>query len=252
MESLNYKYFVAMALLVATSSVLAMESLDEQLFDAVKRRNEKEVENLIINAAADVNITDQKGNTPLHFAAARGDRYTAKVLIKAGAKIDAKEIRGYTPLHVAAKMGKLGTASLLLDAKANINARTDDKDTPLHMAAAYSRINVIRLLLDKGANKNIKNTSGQTPFQEAPKVYATKMAFITYTSPQEVSRILASVAPGQWSAEAIRSIRERAIRDLINEKLAKAKQALPRYSEDKLRQEIAISVRETLKKQSAL
>ena len=52
-----------------------------------------------INAGADVRIANEYGETPLHYAASRGDCDAVRLLIRAGATLDARH--GQTPLEYA-------------------------------------------------------------------------------------------------------------------------------------------------------
>jgi ankyrin repeat protein len=54
----------------------------------------------MIAAGADVNLADQAGFTPLHFAAQGQHAATAQALLAAGADVDARDSFGKTPLSV--------------------------------------------------------------------------------------------------------------------------------------------------------
>ena len=54
----------------------------------------------LIEAGADVKVTDSQGNTPLHTVATYGGADTGKVLIEKGADINAKNNEGKTPLAI--------------------------------------------------------------------------------------------------------------------------------------------------------
>jgi len=51
----------------------------------------------------DINIKDNDGNTPLHFACLKGHTDMAKTLLKLGARINDRNKDGNTPLHLAFK-----------------------------------------------------------------------------------------------------------------------------------------------------
>ncbi len=50
---------------------------------------------------ADVDIADDKGWTPLHFACFNGNISIAKLLISNNARIDSENVLGQTPLFIA-------------------------------------------------------------------------------------------------------------------------------------------------------
>lgn len=54
----------------------------------------------------DVNASDRHGWTPLHFAAACGNRAVAEQLVQAGADPRAKTLRGQTPQDLARVNGR--------------------------------------------------------------------------------------------------------------------------------------------------
>jgi ankyrin repeat protein len=89
----------------------------------------------LISAGADVNATNKRLRTPLHFAAGSGSRRMARILIKAGAAIDAREDCGATPVHKAAESGFKLTTAFLIEHGADVNSRDHNGRTPLHYAA---------------------------------------------------------------------------------------------------------------------
>jgi len=107
-----------------------------------------------------------KGNedrTPLHFAAAKGNKDVVEFLLANKAEPDAKDKYGMTPLDVAASNGHRDVAQLLLANKADVNARDNDGWTPLHFAAVHDHKGVAELLLANNAELDARNTLGQTP-----------------------------------------------------------------------------------------
>ena len=70
------------------------------LFEAVSNNNTKEVDRLI-KAGADVNATDDYGETALMWAAWYDAADAAKMLIEAGADVNARDKGGKTALIIA-------------------------------------------------------------------------------------------------------------------------------------------------------
>ena len=69
---------------------------------------------LCLSRGADINATNDAGDTPLHAAAGRGADAVIRFLVAHGAKLDAKNRAGRTPLDVAAsRRERVATAALL-------------------------------------------------------------------------------------------------------------------------------------------
>ncbi|WP_265027948.1 ankyrin repeat domain-containing protein [Wolbachia endosymbiont (group A) of Calamotropha paludella] len=141
----------------------------EQLFDAVRRNNLSEVENLL-SMGADVNIRDKRSWAPLHCAADNDNKLDiSRVILNRNADIEARTNIGETPLHIANAYGQLKIIELLIDKRANIEAKTNDGLTPLHVAIQHNNTTpkIIEFLIDKGVNIEAKIKDDQTPLHHA-------------------------------------------------------------------------------------
>ncbi|XP_054274382.1 ankyrin repeat domain-containing protein 11 [Macrosteles quadrilineatus] len=106
---------------------------------------------------------NERGETPLHIAAIKGDREQVRQLLERGSDPNVRDFAGWTPLHEACNHGWLEVARLLLQAGADVNARGLDDDTPLHDAAVNGHSKLVVLLVDFGADIHQKNKRGKTP-----------------------------------------------------------------------------------------
>ena len=88
-----------------------------------------------LSKGADVNGHDDKGITPLSWAAMAGQTEAAQLLIKKGAKINGINRDGATPLHASAFFGQTEIVELFIKNKANLNIANRDGETPLDSAA---------------------------------------------------------------------------------------------------------------------
>ena len=79
---------------------------------------------------------DDKGITPLSWAANAGQTKAAQWLIDKGAKVNGKNMDGNTALHGATFFGNLEVVELLLKNKAKVNARSTKGETPLDTVSA--------------------------------------------------------------------------------------------------------------------
>ncbi|MDD9899987.1 MAG: ankyrin repeat domain-containing protein [Alphaproteobacteria bacterium] len=114
---------------------------------------------MLITAGTDVNACAVPGkSTSLHLAAQNNKEKSVNTLLQAGANVNARNSKGETPLHMAAEKGHANVVLALIKAGADINM-TDYlyRSTPLHLAAGKSHTNVIKELVHAGADTTITN-----------------------------------------------------------------------------------------------
>ncbi|VDM91343.1 unnamed protein product, partial [Onchocerca ochengi] len=110
-----------------------------------------------------VHKKNERGETPLHVAARKGEHRLCRKLIEEGALINARDYAGWTPLHEACYHGHFKVAKLLLSCDANVNAQSDCDDTPLHDAVASGNEKLVWLLLHAGAIRDRVDSDGKKP-----------------------------------------------------------------------------------------
>lgn len=125
---------------------------------------------------ADIHFRDCYGQTPLFkIAKLDGD---LSLLIELGADVNAARADGCTPLHVAAARGCKKTARTLLKAGAQIDAQTNGFQdyghfTPLEKALYESSLSctkkweICKFLLDQGARRTDRSRQFVSAFSEA-------------------------------------------------------------------------------------
>lgn len=89
----------------------------------------KNIVELLIQHKADVNIKDDRQDTPLHRIAPMGRTQIAKLLIEAGADVNSQNKEGNTPLHLACEDEQTEFALFLISKGAKIDILNKEKQT---------------------------------------------------------------------------------------------------------------------------
>lgn len=111
----------------------------------------------------EINSCDDKGNTALHRATARGALDIVKLLIRKGANPNLHNIADSTPLHYAIENHKDEIVDVLLAYKSTDIEDPQWGDTPLHVAVKSNSPTILKKLLKAGAKVNALNKEGLTP-----------------------------------------------------------------------------------------
>lgn len=124
---------------------------------------------------ADINLTDNEGNTALHIAA----QFDSPLCVERLLLRNPAELRnnsGFTPLisacafpightrdsHDEFTSTRSACIIKLLQAGANVNATDNSGMTALHYAAWYGNLAAIQFLLDGAADTTLRDKNGQT------------------------------------------------------------------------------------------
>ena len=129
-------------------------------------QNKKNAE-ILIYSGANVNISDNRGLTPLMLACRSRNEKLVESLLNAEADIEMTDNHGNTALMFACDNNDPAIVELLLSRAANVNSTNHDGISPLHFACREGNRNIVRMLLQKGANPHVKNSKGQTPLDIA-------------------------------------------------------------------------------------
>ncbi|MBP7709587.1 MAG: ankyrin repeat domain-containing protein [Rickettsiales bacterium] len=126
---------------------------------AAKFGDELVVKKILNEAKNDqyVNVKNDDGFTPLHFAATNGSIAVDQVLIAAGADVNAQaseKKRRWTPIHYAAQFGHVEVIDALIKAGVSKEAKTGFGLTPLVVGAEFGHVKVVEFMLSLGADKN--------------------------------------------------------------------------------------------------
>ncbi|KAJ4245207.1 hypothetical protein NW762_014077 [Fusarium torreyae] len=139
-------------------------------------QNVIKVVNLLLDIdPSTINIQDNHGNTPLHYATCylcdEGKEYTAifELLCNRGADASIRNNKRETPLHTLIHHGArvdfdTATISILLSHGAKATDVDGAGNTPLHFAAEnLLRLDTVSLLLEQGADASIRDAKQDTP-----------------------------------------------------------------------------------------
>lgn len=125
----------------------------------------------ILENMIDVDVQDEKGNTPLMYAVYQGNYKIVEYLVDKGTNVNQKNNEGKTPLHETAGYtymgvdgyeGRKSILKLLIDNNANINEKDKDGNTPLHYAIFKMHNGLVDVILEHGGDCTLKNNNGMT------------------------------------------------------------------------------------------
>jgi cytohesin len=142
-------------------------NLPRALQDAIQNGDLEKAKSLLGDHPELVLTKDERGRTPLHLAAERGDEDIAQLLLGCGADAGARDGLGATPLHVAATAGHTAVAGSLVASKSDVNAKDKGGNGPLHLAARLGRHDAVAFLLACKAKVDARNFDGETPLHRA-------------------------------------------------------------------------------------
>ncbi|KAJ5071740.1 ankyrin repeat and protein kinase domain-containing protein [Anaeramoeba ignava] len=160
----------------------------------------------LLNSGLDVNLTDHKGNTTLHYAVMFSKPKFLSWIQLISTNIDAFNSNGWTALHLAAGNGQILSLKFLITKGAKIDCQNDQQKTPLHLASSNRHFECVKLLVNFGADLAIKDLHGKIPFDLANKDWHEKIA--------EYLLLKGSPSPLK---EAILSTDEENVKKLISE-----------------------------------
>ena len=151
--------------------------------------NLPDVVKMLIQAKAPIDYTDGKGDTALHWAAARMRLECLHELVAAGANLDAENALGFTPIMSSAKAGYAQPIRTLVEKGANLYHKDKESKMALNHvpflcrslktllermcgwalleAAAKGRGNEVTDLVRKGASSRLSDDQMRTPLHFA-------------------------------------------------------------------------------------
>ncbi|XP_032746529.1 transient receptor potential cation channel subfamily A member 1 isoform X1 [Rattus rattus] len=129
-----------------------------------------ELMQLIINGSSceALNVMDDYGNTPLHWAAEKNQVESVKFLLGQGANPNLRNRNMMAPLHIAVQGMYNEVIKVLTEHKAtNINLEGENGNTALMSTCAKDNSEALQILLEKGAKLCKSNKWGDYPVHQA-------------------------------------------------------------------------------------
>lgn len=122
---------------------------------------------LLLEHGANIDTTDRHALTALHKAAEEGHERMVQMLVEKGADTNPQSVSKETALHVAAQHEYEGVAQHLFEKAAALDRRGSKQWTALHVAAARGAEPIVQLLLKHGADNTAKDQHGETALYKA-------------------------------------------------------------------------------------
>ncbi|XP_015847305.1 uncharacterized protein LOC102922011 isoform X6 [Peromyscus maniculatus bairdii] len=122
-----------------------------------------EVQRMLEFGHVDVNITDRKKRTALHYACAHGQSEMVSLLLWYDCNIEARDCEDSTALIKATQRQHEECVKILLDNGADSNAVDAYQNSALHYAVYNNNLTIASKLLAFNADTEIKAKNGYTP-----------------------------------------------------------------------------------------
>ena len=163
---------LSLAVCLTVSCLVAAPGASDDFYKAIRADDSVAVTKLL-QSGADVNVKDDRGGTPLMYAAAVGSEAMMRRLIEAGADVNAKNAFDASALLWCS--GSLGRVRLLVEHGADVNVRSKKGHTPVELAAFHAGgLEVVKLLVSKGASLKVPpDADGRTPIAAAAEMNET-------------------------------------------------------------------------------
>lgn len=156
------------------SSVGGVQNYCGTALHIAAQRGDLALAQVLLTNKANLNATNDSGQTPLGAAADKGQLAVADLLLSRGADVNARNadpgMEGWTPLHYAVSRQWKDLVRLLLKRKADPNARLESPagvwskgETPLLMACFFKSTDIVGMLLEAHADPNLTDDNGSTP-----------------------------------------------------------------------------------------
>ncbi|KAL4875539.1 ankyrin repeat-containing domain protein [Aspergillus karnatakaensis] len=166
-------YSALVHVLIFPDATLDVNNRDQAMKFAAKHGH-KHIVTLLLSQNADLKATDDRGRTPLHWAAANRRDEVVKMLLANGAPLESADMYGDTPLQTAIRKRRRKAVDRLIQQGANVNHQNKQGRTPLSLAAGLAMCKglMASALIAAGANLDTPDANGRTPLSHAYEYHA--------------------------------------------------------------------------------
>uniref|UniRef100_A0A8C7HZ45 Transient receptor potential cation channel, subfamily A, member 1a n=1 Tax=Oncorhynchus kisutch TaxID=8019 RepID=A0A8C7HZ45_ONCKI len=141
----------------------------------------------ICDLCEELNVRDEEGNTPLHWAVQRTQRESCACLLDLGADSNILNLRLMSPLHLAVSLGHNPLVELLLShSNTDANLMGGQGNTPLMLACSVDNHEAVRLLFKYRARLCQQNKLGHYPIHAAAFAGAKKSMLVVLQKGEEM------------------------------------------------------------------
>jgi len=130
------------------NEIISSEGLEDGLTECARTGKVEQLEKLL-SLGVDMNVKDENGYSPLHWAAINGKLDCMALLIKAGADINQTDHGGWTALHYAAFKNRLDCVGMLA---IQSNLETETKNSSKKTAAQLTTNKLISAMIKEAKN----------------------------------------------------------------------------------------------------
>ncbi|KAJ5962647.1 ankyrin [Penicillium viridicatum] len=146
-------------------------------------------------AARKLDLQDDAGKTPLHWAIMKQHPQSVNMLLQEGASTNLCDTESKCALHFAAEIGNKELVQLLLQTPEMIETKDCHGRSPLLCAVENSQIGVVHALVQAGAQVNVVNTMRRNPLHIISRghMHKDRFALMDYFLSQGASTVLCDV-----------------------------------------------------------
>ncbi|XP_075690040.1 ankyrin repeat and SOCS box protein 14 isoform X2 [Rhinoderma darwinii] len=156
---------------IKNNSSCFMSYEHETIVAAIRVGDEQTLRKLCVHQSA-FQEADDRGWTPLHEAAAQGDKTILEITFKSSnySVWEQETLKGETPLFLAVDHCRLDNVGFLLSNSCDPDAKNDTEDSPMVIAIRHGSYDIVSILLRHNANVNLACADNRTALHEAAKL----------------------------------------------------------------------------------